>query len=266
MASFVHLRRYSTTFSRTVLSLKSTAEHLTGHSDVLRAQELVREQKAALQKWRNELHFARTSYESIQQDLRSLYARKTQVYQDQRRDLSALQAIHAEEETLLYQEQTLISKVESCRQKERESFEGLSDAIQQSHEKERAQSERMKYYSRLGSIMGAVFGFLGSNLFLRREVRVHNKRQVEAIEHMEVTLQNMQLRSTDASAEGKAAVEPVESLEAQCTKELERKLEGGSTRVLESQSSHFSSSDVLVVGIVYISVLAALLASCNNVR
>ena len=85
-----------------------------------------------------------------------------------------LQAINSEETTLLYEEQKLHARVENYRQKERESFELLSDAIQESHAKERAQSERLKYYSQLSSVIGAVFGFLGSTLFLRREIRKHN--------------------------------------------------------------------------------------------
>ena len=193
-----HCRAYST-ISRAVSKLKFTTEHLTGHSDVLAAQKLVADKKDELRQWRNNLAIATSSLEELQQKLKSLYVNKTQVYQDQRgqrKDLSALQAIHNEEETLLFQEQELQVKVEDCRQQERQCFERLSDVIQESHEKERAQSERMKYYSRLGSVLGALFGFLGSNLFLRREIRQHNRRQQEEMEGVRAAVQSVTVQDS----------------------------------------------------------------------
>lgn len=197
MSSLLHacIRRYST-ISRAITRLKNTSEQLTGHSDVLQAQQLVKQEKEDLRKLRHELAEAVSSYEDTQKRLKGLYARKTQVYQDQRRDIATLQAINNEEESLLYQEQTLHSKVEELKFKERECFESLSDGIQISHEKERAQSDRLKYYSRLGSILGAFFGFLSSNFFLRREIRQHNATQSEKMENMERTLHSI-VQSSD---------------------------------------------------------------------
>ena len=113
------------------------------------------------------------------------------MYQEPKRDLAALQAVNSEEERLLQLEQDQHAALESFKQEERDCFEGLSDAIQASHEKERAQSERMKYYSRLGSVLGAVFGFLGSNLFLKREIRRHNQTQAEKMLIVETSLQRL---------------------------------------------------------------------------
>ena len=196
-------RRYSTV-SRGVTYLKSITEQLTGHSDVLVVQKLVKQRKEELRRWRNELQEVSTTYEKVQQRLKNLYTRKTQVYQEHKRDVLALQAINNEEETLLFQEQTLSSKLEECKQSERECFESLSDAIQDSHERERAQSEKMKYYSRLGSVLGALLGFLGSNVFLRREVRKHNQTQAEKMNHLENFLQDLQTH-WKSKADGKAA-------------------------------------------------------------
>jgi len=184
-------RRHSTV-SRAVTYLKSTTELLTGHSDVLEAQKRVKQRKEELRRWRNQLSETANSHEETQQKLKNLYARKTQVYQEHKKNVSALQAINNEEETLLFQEQLLNSKLEECKQGERDCFESLSDTIQESHEKERAQSERMKYYSRLGSILGALLGFLGSNLFLRREIRQHIRMQVEGMDRFEISLQGLQ--------------------------------------------------------------------------
>ena len=166
-------RWHSGKASRVVSYVRSTAEELTGQSDVAVAQAQVRERRNELKTWRQSVADATARYEEVQHQLRHLYAMKTQLYQAQRRDLAALQAINSEEEKLLSEEQSLGEELESVKQHERECFEALGDSILNSHEKERSQSERMKYYSRLGSLIGAVLGFMGSNLFLRREVRRH---------------------------------------------------------------------------------------------
>ncbi len=176
--------------------MKNASEELTGHSDVLQAQQTVRVKKEELREWREKLAEANESYEHVQGKLKGLYTRKAQVYQDQRRDLAAIQAVNDEEESLLKLEQSHFFDLENCQQKERECFESLSDAIQESHEKERARTEQMKYYSRLGSLLGAVFGFLGSNMFLRREIRRHNKSQGEKMETIETALLQLQKRET----------------------------------------------------------------------
>jgi len=155
------------------------------------AQARVRERREELKTWRQSVADATARYEEVQHKLRHVYAMKTQLYQAQRRDLAALQTINTEEEELLSEEQSFVESLEVTKQKERECFEALGDAIIDSHEKERAQSERMKYYSRLGSILGAALGFLGSNLFLRREVRTHHRVQNEKMECVEEALKGL---------------------------------------------------------------------------
>ena len=186
----------SSALFRAVSRVKSTSEELTGHSDVLQAQKMVRVKKEELREWRQKLAEATESYEQVQGRLKGLYTRKAQVYQDQRRDLAAIQAVNDEEETLLKLEQSYFFDLDNCQQKERECFESLSDAIQESHEKERARTEQMKYYSRLGSLLGAVFGFLGSNMFFRREIKRYNKIQAEKMETIETALLQIQKRET----------------------------------------------------------------------
>ena len=114
--------------------------------------------------------------------------------------MAALQAINSEEESLLSEEQSHSENLESLKQSERERFDALGDTILASHEKERAQSEKMKYYSRLGSVVGAIVGFAGSNFFLWREVRTHQRLQVEKIESVEQTLRQLVLQCDPSSA------------------------------------------------------------------
>ncbi len=176
------------TVSKLVNNVKATGEHITGRSEVFLAQARVDECKNALKTWRRKLTAASREYDEIQQQLKGLYTRKTHIFQQQKRDLSVLQSIHTEEESLLLNEQNTAAVVETCKLGERESFEALSDAIQDSHQKERAQSEQMRYYTRIGSLLGAFFGFLGSNFFIKREIKQHNLEQSKRLLQIEEEL------------------------------------------------------------------------------
>ena len=182
-------RWYSGRPANLVSYVRSTTEELTGQNEVTVAQAEVRGKREEMKTWRQRVADETTRHEEIQQRLRHVYAIKTQLYQAQRRDLAALQTINSEEESLLSEEQSQGETLESLKLNERECFEALGDAILVSHEKERAQSEKTKYYSRLGSILGAVIGFAGSNLFLRREVRTHHRLQQKKMEEIERALQ-----------------------------------------------------------------------------
>lgn len=48
--------------------------------------------------------------------------------------------------------------------KEHETFSLLSAAVRESHEKERGRAERTKYWSVIGSVIGAVIGILGTSI------------------------------------------------------------------------------------------------------
>ena len=54
---------------------------------------------------------------------------------------------------------------------ERECFAKLSNAVRDSHEKERAQAEKTKYWSVLGSIIGTCLGILGTTINNRMRMR-----------------------------------------------------------------------------------------------
>ena len=177
--------------ARAVSYVRKTTEKLSGQADVFSAQAHVREQREELKRWRHDVTDVAARHEDVQQKLRRVYAVKTQLYRAQRRDVASLQAINTEEEELLSEEQSLAESLDSTREGERECFEALGNAILESHERQRAQSDRMKYYSRLGSVFGAVLGFLGSTVFLRREVRKHHRIQDQKLENVEVVLREL---------------------------------------------------------------------------
>ncbi|XP_013785453.1 coiled-coil domain-containing protein 51-like isoform X2 [Limulus polyphemus] len=69
-----------------------------------------------------------------------------------------------QEHTIIKEEKNLIEEFKQLEKNEREYFSALSLAVRESHEKERAQAERTKYWSVIGSVCGAVIGILGTSI------------------------------------------------------------------------------------------------------
>lgn len=79
-----------------------------------------------------------------------------------------------QEHKVLKEERRLADLFNRCEQEERENFSFLSSAVKESHEKERIQAERTKYWSIIGSILGTMIGIAGSSInneFKMRELR-----------------------------------------------------------------------------------------------
>ena len=85
-----------------------------------------------------------------------------------------------QEHSILKEERKLNSEFALVEREERDSFAALSSSLKDSHEKERAQANRTKYWSIIGSIIGTVIGIAGSSIsneFKMKELRkiVSNK-------------------------------------------------------------------------------------------
>lgn len=79
-----------------------------------------------------------------------------------------------QEHNILKKEKQVLEEFASSEREERDYFTALSSAVKESHEKERAQAERTKYWSVIGSIIGTVIGVAGSSInneFKMRELR-----------------------------------------------------------------------------------------------
>ena len=79
-----------------------------------------------------------------------------------------------QEHRVLREEGNLSSEYKVLEKAEQELFSALSNAVRTSHEKERAQAEKTKYWSIIGSAIGAFIGIVGTSInnWLRmRELR-----------------------------------------------------------------------------------------------
>lgn len=78
------------------------------------------------------------------------------------------------ENEIIKEEKDILEKLTVLEENEKHYFGLLSSALRESHEKERARAERMKYWGIMGSIIGAVIGIVGTtiNNYLRmKELR-----------------------------------------------------------------------------------------------
>lgn len=68
------------------------------------------------------------------------------------------------ETKIIKEEMDILEQLAAAEENEKRVFALLSSALRESHEKERARAERMKYWGIMGSIIGAVIGICGTTV------------------------------------------------------------------------------------------------------
>ncbi|KAL1139607.1 hypothetical protein AAG570_006589 [Ranatra chinensis] len=107
---------------------------------------------------------------TVQNRLKDIYNELDATSRGEERYLQLITQEHA----VLKEERRLQAEFGIREKEERETFSLLSNCVKESHEKERAQAERTKYWSVIGSVFGTIIGILGSSInneFKMRELR-----------------------------------------------------------------------------------------------
>lgn len=116
---------------------------------------------------------------AVRDRLKDIYAELDQTSRGEDRYVLLI----TQEHKVLKDERRLADQFNRCEQEERENFSTLSSAVKESHEKERIQAERTKYWSIIGSIIGTMIGIGGSSInneFKMRELRKLVKESAQA--------------------------------------------------------------------------------------
>lgn len=135
-------------------------EETTGMDEVRMAQKRVLDAEEKFISAQDRRRETNKELNVIQNKLKDLYAELDNTSRGEDRYV----ALITEEHKLLKQERLVVDEFKRFEREEREHFSALSSAVKESHEKERAQAERTKYWSIIGSILGTIIGIIGSSI------------------------------------------------------------------------------------------------------
>lgn len=135
-------------------------EEFTGLDEVRIAQNRVLEAEAKFVTAQERRREASTVVSAIQSKLKDLWAELDNTSRGEERYVHLI----TQEHSILKEEKRAVQEFQSHEREERECFAALSSAVKESHEKERAQAERTKYWSIIGSVIGTIIGIIGSSV------------------------------------------------------------------------------------------------------
>jgi hypothetical protein len=144
---------------------------------VFDSQEKVDMAKGQLTHWRAELRDQRQFLQQVQEQIVQIRNKLDYVPRSDERFL----VLATREHQLLKQESESREKCNTLEKREREEFVRLYEAVNESHEQERAYTNRTKYWSVIGSVTGTLIGVIGSsllnwrrNMLIREVIQEHS--------------------------------------------------------------------------------------------
>lgn len=135
-------------------------EEVTGMDEVRTAQNWVLEAEKKFVSAQERRREANKLVSEIQSKLKDLYAELDKTTRGEERYVYLV----TQEHSVLKEERKAVDEFQRYEREERDYFATLSSAVKESHEKERAQAERTKYWSIIGSVIGTVIGIIGSSV------------------------------------------------------------------------------------------------------
>ncbi|XP_059490713.1 mitochondrial potassium channel-like [Neocloeon triangulifer] len=141
-------------------SAREWYEQFTGIDEVRRAQEKVVQSESKFISAQEARRDANKKLSEVDNKLRQVYGELERTRRGEDRYIFLV----TQENTLIKERDILGTHFQRIEQEERENFSSLSSAIKESHEKERLQAERTKYWSIIASIVCTSLGFIFSTV------------------------------------------------------------------------------------------------------
>lgn len=145
-------------------------EEVTGIKEVRQSQEKVLKAEDRFIRAQDTRRDVSKQLAGVRERLKDIYAELDQTSRGEDHYVTLI----TQEHKVLKEERRLADLFNRCEQEERENFSMLSSAVKESHEKERLQAERTKYWSIIGSVIGGLIGVCASSIsneFKMRELR-----------------------------------------------------------------------------------------------
>ncbi|XP_049834331.1 mitochondrial potassium channel-like [Schistocerca gregaria] len=153
--------------TRKLTDLVKWYEEVTGMDEVRRAQTRVLEAEEKFIVAQERRREANKAVTEIQTQLKDIHAALDSTTRGEDRYVQLI----TQEHQILKEERKLLTEFQQLEREEREYFSMLSSAVKESHEQERAQAEKTKYWSIIGSIIGTVIGVVGSSVNNRLKMK-----------------------------------------------------------------------------------------------
>lgn len=147
-------------------------EEVVGLTEVKAAQNRVIEAEQKFMTTQEERRKKQQRILELQARLKEIHAELDKTHRGEDRYLTLI----TQEHTLLREERMALQEFQNLEKDERDYFSTLSRALHESHEKERAQGERTKYWSIIGSVCGAVIGIVGATI--NNRIRLNQLRDL----------------------------------------------------------------------------------------
>ncbi|XP_064473193.1 mitochondrial potassium channel-like [Ornithodoros turicata] len=135
-------------------------EDVVGLTEVKAAQNRVIQAEQKFMLTQEERRKRQQKLLELQARLKEIHAQLDKTHRGEDRYLTLITQEHA----IIREERTVLQEFHNLEKDERDYFSALSRALRESHEKERAQGERTKYWSIIGSICGAAIGIIGATI------------------------------------------------------------------------------------------------------
>lgn len=159
-------------YSARVNFMMKRYEDFVGLTDVKNAQVRVQKTEKLFVKSQDDRRETQRLINEVQAKIKNLHTELERTHRGEDKYLELVTLEH----TVLREERTYIEQLSLQERNEREAFSRLSRAVRDSHESERAQAEKTKYWAVLGSIIGTSLGVLGTTI--NNRLRMRELRQI----------------------------------------------------------------------------------------